>query len=98
MGPSTSPPRKRKGLQFSLATMMLMMLVFSVFAAGLYYASRIPGIADELAALTGLGGSSNHDGGRLLQITFIMFTYSMPLIMAGTLSTVLSVWEWLNRR
>ena len=75
----------RPTFQISLKTMLLPMVVFSVMSAGLFHASRIPAISDELNAAFGRGGTSSSTN-RSGQIVFIMFTYSMPLIMAGLLN------------
>ncbi len=79
--------------------MMLMMIVFSLMSAGLLYASRVPAVQEEINALTGGKlGSSAVDYGRFAQITFIMFTLTSPLILAGVLSTLLGVVRWWGRR
>ena len=79
--------------------MMLMMVIFSVMSAGLFYASRVPAVQDELEVLVkGRSGTGGDDVGRLAHITFIMFTFSSPLILAGVLSTVVAVLRWLERR
>lgn len=79
--------------------MMLMMVIFSVMSAGLFYASRVPAVQDELnVILHGKSGGSGDDVGRLAHITFILFTFTSPLLLAGTLSTALAVLRWLDRR
>ena len=95
---SSSAGRSDLGrFQISLTTMLLITLVFSVMSAGLFYASQIPEISDEFDSYVGTGGRSA-DSGRKFQLLFIMFTYSMPLIMAGILSTAAGLWNWWNRR
>ena len=79
--------------------MMLMMVIFSVMSAGLFYASRVPAVQEEFEVLLhGRTGAGSDDVGRLAHITFIMFTFTSPLILAGVLSTGLAVLRWLERR
>ena len=79
--------------------MMLMMVVFSIMSAGMFYASRVPAVQDEIEVLIhGRSGADAEDVGRLAHITFIMFTFTSPLILAGVLSTGLAVLRWLDRR
>jgi hypothetical protein len=90
--PST---RKRRPPQISISFMMLMMVVCSVMSAGLFYASRVPSIQDEFEVLVhGRSSADREDVGRLAHITFIMFTFTSPLILAGLLSTALAVMRW----
>ncbi len=79
--------------------MMLMMVVFAVMSAGLFYASRVPAVRDEIAALIrGKTSTSGEDVGRAAHIAFIMFTFSSPLILAGVLATGLSIVRWFEKR
>lgn len=78
---------------------MLMMVVFAVMSAGLFYASRVPAVRDEIAALLqGKATSSSEDVGRKAHIAFIMFTFTSPLILAGALSTGMSVLRRFENR
>lgn len=78
--------------------MMLMMVIFSVMSAGLFYASRVPAVQDEISVLVhGKSGGAGEDLGRMAHITFIMFTFTSPLILAGVLSTGLALLRWANR-
>lgn len=79
--------------------MLLMMVVFSMMSAGLFYASRVPAVQEEISVLVhGRSGGDREDVGRLAHITFIMFTFTSPLILAGVLSTGLAVLRWFERR
>lgn len=79
--------------------MMLMMIVFSIMSAGLFYASRVPIVQDEISVLVqGKAAAPSGDKGRLAHIVFVMFTFSSPLLLAGVLSTVVTVLRWLERR
>lgn len=79
--------------------MMLMMIVFSIMSAGLFYASRVAIVQEEFSVLVrGKGVGSGNDASRLAHIVFIMFTFSSPLILAGVLSTVVSVLRWFERQ
>lgn len=79
--------------------MMLMMVVFSIMSAGMFYASRVPAVQDEISVLTSGGSaSSSADTGRVAHIIFIMFTFTSPLILAGVLSTAVTFMRWIERR
>ena len=79
--------------------MMLLMVVFAVMSAGLFYASQVPAIRNEVAALVkGETTTSGEDVGRAAHIAFIMFTFSSPLLLAGVLSTGMSIVRWLEKR
>ncbi|QDS88618.1 hypothetical protein EC9_28090 [Rosistilla ulvae] len=88
---ATRPP-----FQISIRTMLLITVVFSVMSAGLYHASRIPTVDAELASMFQRAGTAPSSD-RSLQIVFIMFTYSMPLMMAGLLASMSTVWKWWHR-
>ncbi len=89
----------RRSFQISIGMMMLMMVVFAVMSAGLFYASRVPAVRNEIAALVrGKTATSGEDVGRAAHIAFIMFTFSSPLILAGVLSTGLSIVRWFERK
>jgi hypothetical protein len=93
------PTKHRRPPQISLSFMMLMMVIFSMMSAGLYYASRVPAVQEEINVMVhGRSGGDSEDVGRLAHITFIMFTFTSPLILAGVLSTAMAVLRWLERR
>jgi hypothetical protein len=93
----TNPPRHT--FQVSIGMMMLMMVVFAIMSAGLFYASRVPVVQDEIAALVRRKtATSGEDVGRAAHIAFIMFTFSSPLILAGVLSTGMSIVRWFEKR
>ena len=79
--------------------MLLLMVIFAMMSAGLFYASRVPAVQEEINVLVhGRSAGDREDVGRLAHITFIMFTFTSPLILAGVLSTGLAVLRWLERR
>ena len=79
--------------------MLLMMVIFSIMSAGLFYASRVPAVQEEINVMVhGRTGGDREDVGRLAHITFIMFTFTSPLTLAGVLSTGMTVLRWLDRR
>ena len=89
----------RRPPQMSLSFMMLMMVIFSVMSAGLFYASRVPVIQEDIQIMTtGETGSLSEDVGRRAHIAFIMFTFTSPLILAGLLATGRSVLLWTTQR
>lgn len=79
--------------QISLGFLMLTMVVCSVVSAGLLYASRVPAVQEEIAVLKGSELGDNGQG-RLPHLMFILFTFTSPLLLAGILSTALSVLRW----
>ena len=96
MNQPAQPPRS---FQISIGMMMLIMVVFAVMSAGLFYASRVPAVRDEIAALVqGKASASGEDVGRKAHIAFIMFTFTSPLILAGALSTGMSIVRWFENR
>ena len=100
-GPSSlSPPvRRRRPPQISLGFMLLTTVVLAVMSAGLFYASRVQAVQEEISVLSGGSvGQSGDDVGRLAHIIFIMFTLTSPLLLAGALSTAVVVFRWLQRR
>lgn len=77
---------------------MLLMVIFAFMSAGLFYASRVPAVQSELSVLAGEEASSGDDDvSRLAHITFIMFTFTSPLLLAGLISSGLALLRWINR-
>jgi len=92
---AASPPR----FQISLTLMLLLMVVFAVLSAGLFYASRVPTVQDEISVLIGGEASdSGEDVGRVAHRAFIMFTFTSPLLLACVLSTALSLMKYFQRK
>ena len=91
---------QRRPPQISIAFMLKLMLIFAFISAGLFYASRIPAIQTEFAMLiTGkVPDSNNDDPGRVAQISFVMFTYTSPLLLAGLISISAAVLRSYERR
>ncbi len=96
--PIHQPCSLRRTPQMSLAFMMLMMVIFAIVSAGLLYASRVPAVQDELQILFGTGILTNDDVGQTAHLAFIVFTLTSPLILAGVLSTGLSLVRWIDQR
>ncbi|WP_146518299.1 hypothetical protein [Stieleria varia] len=99
--PADAPLPKRRGprFQISLTLMMLLMIVFAVISAGLFYASNVPVIRDEISVLLyGKSAGAGEDVGRVAHRIFIMFTFTSPLLLACVLSLVLSALRWLDNR
>ncbi|MGB7343748.1 MAG: hypothetical protein WBD20_06025 [Pirellulaceae bacterium] len=91
------PPRAR--FQISIGFMLLLMVVFAIMSAGLFYASRVPLIQEEISVLLrGKSAGAKEDVGRAAHKVFIMFTFVSPLLLAGVLSTGMSILRWLERR
>lgn len=72
--------------------MLLMMSIFAIMSAGLFYASRVGEIRNEMAVLTGnpTGGAEPPD--RVAHLVFLLFTYTSPLLLALALGCVYS-WQ-----
>lgn len=83
--------------QISLLMMLLMMTVLAAMSAGLFYASRVTAIREEVSVLTG-GRIDGAPTNRIAHISFILFTLCSPLILASVLSTIVGVMRWLERR
>lgn len=77
---------------------MLMMVIFAVISAGFFYASQVPAIQEEFNVIFKGKTGSTEEVGRTAHVTFIMFTFTSPLILAGTLSTGLAVLRWLEKK
>ena len=79
--------------------MLMMMVIFSVMSAGLFYASRVPAVQDDLSViLSSEESAADEEGGRVAHIVFIMFTFTSPLILASVLSTITAALRWYERR
>ncbi len=88
----------RRPPQISLGFMLLSMVVLAVMSAGMFYASRVGAVQDEISVLSGgVIESRDVDTSRFSHIVFIMFTFTSPLILAGVLSTAVGVTRWLER-
>jgi len=94
---NTPTQKRRRPPQISLGFMMLMMVVFAIISAGLFYASQVPAVQDEISGLMGSESKGGEDVGRTAHITFIMFTFTSPLILAGLLSTGMTILRWYQR-
>jgi len=75
--------------------MILLMSIFAVMSAGMFYASRVGAIQDEISVFG--GGSSASEPNRTAHLIFLMFTYTSPLLLAMILGTIVSVMRFLNR-
>ncbi|MAI34212.1 MAG: hypothetical protein L7W43_14370 [Rubripirellula sp.] len=93
------PSSQHRLPQISIAFMLMLMLIFSFISAGLFYASRVPAIQNEIMMLvTGeVPETTEKDSARTAQITFVMFTYTSPLLLAGVISTGMAVLKWFQR-
>ncbi len=78
--------------QFSLASLLIAMAIFSLMSACLLWASRLPSVTDELHAWMGTIPSTNRDGtDRSTQLMFLLFCYSTPLMLAATIHFIFVV-------
>ncbi|MEO9590347.1 hypothetical protein [Rhodopirellula bahusiensis] len=82
--------------QVSIAISLLLVLISALFLAGLFYASRVPSVQTDIAIWVGAPPPED-ESGSLSQVLFIMFTFTSPLVIAMTLSLVMSVWNKITR-
>lgn len=79
--------------------MLLMMVIFAMLSAGLFYASRVPAVQEELVILLGTEVDvGDGRGGRMAQVGFILFTFTSPLLLAGFLATCMGLLRWIDER
>ena len=74
---------EKRSVQFSTRFLLLIMVVFAIFAAGLAYATRIPVISDEFNSWIGrVSKAETPANSRTAQVLFVFFVYAAPLLMA----------------
>lgn len=79
--------------QISLGFMLLMNVIFCVIAGAVYWASRVPAISDEVGMMLGGYSGSSAENERAVHMIFLMFCYTAPLLLAGTLATIYTLWR-----
>lgn len=86
-------------VQISLGFMMLLMVVFSFISAALLYASKVPVVQQEWSTLIGREPAPDQNlvEGQSWHLIFILFTFTSPLMLAGVLSTLLSLMRWSRK-
>jgi hypothetical protein len=94
----TNTKRRRRPPQMSLGFMMLMMVIFAVMSAGLFYASQVPAVQDDLEILFGGDAAGPADSGHAAHIVFIMFTFSSPLLLAALLGMLTALFRLYEQR
>jgi hypothetical protein len=77
--------------QISLAALLVLMLIFTLMSAGLFYASRIEEVQTEMALYFGIKDFGGAGASRKSHLIFLLFTYSSPLMMALVLSLMLNI-------
>ena len=77
---------------------MLLMVVFAIVSAGLFYASRISTVRDEINAFANRKSETTDNSGYAAHKAFVMFTVASPLLLAAVLSTGVSVVRWYEQR
>jgi hypothetical protein len=75
--------------QISITLMLLFLSIFAVMAAGLFYASRVGSVRNELAVLA---GTAPEPASRVAHLAFLLFTYTSPLLLALLLGLIHS-WQ-----
>ncbi|MCY2976336.1 MAG: hypothetical protein NTW52_16900 [Planctomycetota bacterium] len=87
------------GFQFSMGSLLVIMLLVSVMSASLLWASRLPMVTDEIHILLGTTPATNNDGtDRGAQLVFLLFCYAAPLLMAGLLHSWLMIFRLFQTR
>lgn len=93
----TAPQRRP---QISLALMLLLMSIFAVMSAGMFYASRVGAVQADLALLSQSLPEQPQQPPRRAQrathLVFLMFTYTSPLLLAMLLSLLVKL-PWFRR-
>jgi hypothetical protein len=74
--------------QISITLMLLFLSIFAVMAAGLFYASRVGSVRNELAVLAGTAT----DPEPASRVAHLLFTYTSPLLLALLLGLIHS-WQ-----
>ena len=91
----THVPQRRP--QISLALMLLLMVIFAVMSAGMFYASRVGAVQDELSLLSDSSGGGSGEANRTAHLIFLLFTYTSPLLLAMCLSGVVALLRYRQR-
>lgn len=91
----SSASRKPHRPQISLALMLLMMCILCAMLAAMFYASRVPAISAEVYGWFGKQAPAGETD-RRIHLSFLLFTYSSPLLLAGILSGILAVLRWIS--
>lgn len=91
----THAPQRRP--QISLALMLLLMVIFVVMSAGMFYASRVGAVQDELALLSGSSRGGASEANRTAHLVFLLFTYTSPLLLAMCLSGAVALVRYRQR-
>jgi hypothetical protein len=92
----TSSHRRRP--QISLGMLLMLNVVFCGIGGAIYWASQVPAIRNEVSLLLGGRGSAAGEESRAMHMAFLIFTYSAPLLLAGTVSAIMGVWQWIEQR
>jgi hypothetical protein len=88
-------PQRRP--QISLALMLLLTVIFAVMSAGMFYASRVGAVQDELSLLSGSSRGGAGEASRTAHLVFLLFTYTSPLLLAMCLSGVVAFLRYRQR-
>lgn len=92
------PQRPRARFQISIGLMLLLMVVFAIMSAGLFYGSRIPTVREEINAFRNRKSDPVEDVGHKAHKAFVMFTVASPLLLAAVLSTGVTIVRWYEQR
>ncbi|QEG40734.1 hypothetical protein [Roseimaritima ulvae] len=105
--PADSPPlapaaaarqqvtRRARRPQISIAFMLLSMTILCAMSAAMFYASRVPAIYGEVFSWFGKEVEPQETK-RTVHLTFLLFTYASPLLLACLLGVVVSVLRWFS--
>ncbi|QDT59096.1 hypothetical protein SV7mr_16020 [Stieleria bergensis] len=87
-------------LQVSFTMMFAVVGVFALLSAALVYAAKVPIIQEELSTLLGRDFKTESvDGeGNKAWASFIVFIVMMPLLTACTISIMVNVLRYFDRR
>ena len=85
----------KKQFTFSMSTLLLLVVVFSVVCASMLAAFQMPAVRNEIDAMLGVRPSVE-SGGRHLQFIFVMFCYCGPLLLAAIVNLILITIRWIK--
>jgi predicted permease len=75
--------------------MLLSMTILCAMSAAMFYASRVPAIYNEVFSWFGKEVEPEETK-RTVHLTFLLFTYSSPLLLACLLGLIVSVLRWFS--
>ncbi len=85
-------------MNFSIRAMVLLTAVICMACAAGVYMWRIPVIVDDFYAMFGRAPPPHEGSGRSSWLTFLIFTYTAPMIMAAVFYALHLALRWYEAR